>query len=59
MGGEEELSLLFLKQRKVISVSVSVSAIVQKIFEVCFVWNIFLMAGFVVSAQLYWFFTWK
>lgn len=37
MGAEEELSLLFPKQRKVISVFVSVPAIVQKIFKVCLV----------------------
>lgn len=37
MGAEEELSLLFPKQRKVIVFP----AIFQKIFEVCLVWNIF------------------
>lgn len=41
MGAEEELSLLFPKQRKVIVFPVSVPAIVQKIFGICLVLNIF------------------
>lgn len=37
MEAEEELRLLFPKQRKVIIFPVNVPAIVRKIFEVCLV----------------------